>query len=233
MQNTTPWGIPAAGMLLFAACGDVSNDPLPTVEAPTAVPPGRSFMESLEVRLVAPTESRIFYTMDGSSPVDEEALVYDGPLQLFEQTLIQFVAQGPDGRWSLPSSELYRFEPAPRPVRPIERGLALSKDAVFFTAEVDDVQLEKTIELRSVGILPVYIRRSWIGSVGGYFEEGVFEADPLPEGYSLQPGERLQITIRYAVRSTLRTAALVFETDDLRAEEGVWVVSLGGRVAAF
>lgn len=230
---------PRAGVLLALpialACGeedapDASPEVTPDVQA---IPRGQSFDRRLEIRLEATEGSEVFYTVDGSSPNGSDALVYqrDEPVVLETTALVSFVAKL-GARWSSRGSELYSLLEPVEPFRPPARGLEVSDDVFFFTADPGDTVLEDRLVLRSVGLAAVRLDAIYVASQGAFFEPGVFEVDP-PEVVFLSPGEELSLTVRYNVRSTLRTAALILETNDLRAPNGRWVITLGGRLATW
>lgn len=226
----------ALPIALLAGCGGEApvDDPSPASETwVAAVPSGRSFASELSVRLESsPADARIHYTLDGSSPLGAEARVYEAPLLITRDTLLAFAAETPDGRWSAPATALYRHEPPPAPFAPPIRGLEISDDNVFFTADPEDELLERVIVVRSVGVLPVRIARVALVA-GGFHEEGVFAVRPAIEALDLPPGQSLELVVSYRPRETLRTAALVLDTNDERAPDGRWVVTLGGRIAAW
>ena len=65
-----------------------------------------TFQGTLDVTITPPDgrQGVIYYTVDGSDPTDESALVYSGPVTLTKTTLVRavFVEDGKD-----PSSEVY------------------------------------------------------------------------------------------------------------------------------
>lgn len=214
-----------------AACGsegpDAGSGPEGALQV-AAFPSGRSFEGDLRVRLESNAPAVIQYTLDGTSPAESTALVYDGPIELNEGTLLTFVALDDHGRWSSQGSELYERRRPVEPYRPPERGFELSDDLLFFSASLEDEVLEEQVSLRSVGLAPVDVSSIYIAPSGGYFEDGVFEIIGPMEA-RVAPGDELHLTVRYHATDTLRTGALVLITNGLRAPDGVWVIGLGGR----
>lgn len=222
-----------SGFALVVGCG---AGELESTEARApivvALPEGKTFESPLEVRLEADSPSAIFYTLDGTSPNGLDALRYEDPLTLDDTTLLSFVARSDEGLWSARGTELYEHFVPPEPFRPLERALEVSEDVVFFTAEPGEETLEETIRVRSVGLQAVRFDAVYISAQGAFHEPGVFEME-APSLTSLPPGETMDILIRYRVTQTLRTAELVLETNDLKAEDGRWTILLGGRLATW
>ncbi len=216
---------------LAASCGGEAGDFGGTVEPVQvwAEPSGRRFDEGLEVKLRSAGAVEIYFTRDGSSPTREDASEYTGPIWLEQSSLLTFVAVGPDGRTSALSTELYQRNPVRTPYRPPARGLEVSTDVLFFLADPEETELEQTIHVRSVGLDPVGIHGITIVPRGAYFEPGVFTVSPA-EPTRLAPGDRLELVVRYRTTPMLRTAALVLDSDDERALDGRWEISLGGRI---
>ncbi|MEL6189520.1 MAG: chitobiase/beta-hexosaminidase C-terminal domain-containing protein [Myxococcota bacterium] len=218
---------------LLACGGDPSAKDEAHAPVVVALPGSMAFDAPLEVRLEADVPASIFYTLDGTSPNGADAQVYEGPLQVAETTLLSFVARSDEsGLWSGRGSELYEHVPAVIPFRPLERALEISEDVVFFAAEIGDEVMEETIHVHSVGLQPVRVDAIFIGAQGAFHEPGVFEIE-VPAVTSLAPGAMLDILVRYHVTSTLRTAELVLETNDLKPKDGRWSILLGGRQASW
>lgn len=225
----------ASLFIVLLACGEAvegSRAPAPDV---WAVPPGQRFSGRLLVDLVSEPPSEIRYTLDGSSPNGAAAPRFVAPLAIERNTYLSFVAVSPDGQWSDLRIELYVLEEPPPPFVPPARALELSQDHLFFSAGPEDVVLERSLELRSVGLDPVRVHSVRLAPGGAYFEDGIFEIGTPPDALEglLFPGQTRTLTLRYRVTETLRTALLVLATDDLRAPDGAWEVTIGGRRASW
>lgn len=224
-----------AGGCLQACGGGEEGELSPRANGAPAVfaqPSGQSFDGQLEVRLIADPSSEVFYTLNGHSPHGDAAERYDGPIMIYDDALLSFVARSLNGQWSTLGSELYQKTMQLDPYRPPLRGLQVSDDSLFFAANPGDEILSQTVEIRSVGTAPVRFNRVFVGAQGAFFEPDIFIV-PDFEPMDLRPGEKMDIEVRYRVTNSLRTAALVLDTNDLRARDGLWVITLGGKIAAW
>ena len=240
MRTQSRWMLVGVVLLIAPGCGG-EEAPTPTKITPLEVaanPPGRTFQEmTTTVELAASRPAEIFYTIDGQDPIGASALVYTGPLVLEQNTLVTFIAVSEDGIWSEPQTERYTFPVEATRVNPVERGLAIDRNNHFFSVEPGNIdRVATTFTLRSVGLRTVNVSNIYIGvnpKGWGFFEDGIFRLENTPTELALAPGETLTITLSYQPTQTLRSAALVIESDDLRSEDGYVLVELWGRVITW
>lgn len=227
-----------AGVGMVGCGGEVTNQTDgPTINTETfrvaADPPGGEFTGSVTVSLHSDEPATIFYTMDGQPPTDS-GIEYDGPFEIDEDTMLKVVGLDAEGRWSKSTVEHYSKVQLTLPPRQSPRILSLSRPHVYFSAQTGDDMLEQTLHATSVGthhvmIHSVYIRAS--AEVGGYYEPGVFTLEtPVAESTLLAPGETIALRVSYRASDTLRSAALTFETDDMRTDSGIHEIKLSGRI---
>ncbi|HJL43864.1 MAG TPA: chitobiase/beta-hexosaminidase C-terminal domain-containing protein [Myxococcales bacterium LLY-WYZ-16_1] len=201
-------------------------------------PPGGSFRETIEVQLVpSHPDARMYYTLDGTSPVPTRARAYEGPLVLDETTLVSAIAVGPDGGWSKPVSALFDHEPPFVPATPPERALAADADQVVFIAREGMTVMSKTVRLRSAGTGPVRIlstelRQAPQGDLvdSELFDDGAFALPAPIRDELMESGQTLELEIRYAVTRTMRSAELIVRTDALNLETGLLRLQVWGRM---
>lgn len=232
------FGVMFGSAIALSACGGPleEDDGLNVVQSSFRVradPPGDMFAGPVTVTLHAEQPGTVYYTTDGSSP-SEDGLVYDGPVRIEDNTLLTFIAVNDDGVWSEPNTELYEVRGVVIAPSQAQRMLNLSDSHVYFSARPGDDLLERRLTISSMGRNPVLIQSMYLGAsreTGNFFENGVFRIEnPIPDNTLLLPGESRQIVLTYRATDTLRTAALVFETDDPREEDGILQVQLSGRI---
>lgn len=223
----------SAPALAGLGCGG-AEAPLTGPPEPIAVqatPRGGDFDAPVSVVLESSRPGEIYYAMGGASPLDEGTL-YEGPVEVDEPTLLSFIAVSEDGVWSKPASELYTYRTERSPASKATRLLLFGSTGLFFTAFHDEERVERTFDVHSVGVEPVTIHRMFIGEGnGGFYQRGIFVLESeWPDDLVLDPGEKIRLTVSYQPTSTLRTAAVVLETDGMRVEDGLHVIPLTGRI---
>ncbi len=223
----------------FVGCGGEVPDQLDNETIKThafrvaADPPGGDFTGSVTVSLHSEEPATIYYTTDGQPPTDS-GIEYTEPFEIDGDTILKIVGVDAEGRWSKPTMEYYSQVQLTLPPRQSPRILSLSRPHVYFSAQTGDNMLEQTLYATSVGthhvmIHSVYIRAS--AEVGGYYEPGVFTLEtPIDDATLLAPGETIALRVSYRPSDTLRSAALTFETDDMRTDNGVHEIKLSGRI---
>lgn len=229
----------AAGTSLISvlACGSEvppgDEEMMPLAVA--AVPPGSSFEGTTTVALEASRPAQIFYTVSGQDPLGPEGRLYQQPLELQEATLMTFMAISTDGVWSPPVTELYSPTTPLVPPDPVPRSLSINPSSYFFSPpQGEDQPQTSTFVLRSDGFETVHIDKIYIGSSSAFFESGVFSVDaPALENFDLAPGERLPIDVSYLPTQTLRGAALVIVSNEMKHSGGFIVVELWGRIISW
>lgn len=232
----------ALAMLLGASglgCGGAlpeGDEPL-VIETNTfrvaADPPGGDFSGPVTVALHAEEPATLFYTTDGHPPTDD-GIEYTGPIEVDDTVMLTFAGVNADGVWSRPVVEYYKRVPLTRPPIETPRILSLSRPQLYFSARTGDGILEETVYASSVGTEHVMIHRVYItaaAETGGFYEPGVFRLEtPVADSTLLAPGERIELRVSYRPTETLRSASLVFETDDMRTETGAHEIRLSGRI---
>jgi hypothetical protein len=192
------------------------------------------FLESVTVQLTSPGASQIFYTLDGSPPFGDAAILYQGPLVLQHNALLTFVAQDGD-LFSEPVTELYELDENLVAPDPLARALTLDDDQIVFSARRgDEGPLHKSVRVRASGIQRVAIHDIYLtinSDSWSFWEEGIFGLETGFEapGY-LNPGESIELVVSYIPTETLRTAVLVIESDEQRTMDGVVTIDLTGRI---
>ncbi len=198
-----------------------------------ADPPGGAFSGPVSVSLHAEVPATIYYTTDGEPPT-ANGILYEGPFDIEGDVMLRAVAVDSDGVWSKGTIEHYEPLELTLPPRVSPRILSLSRPHVYFSAEPGDQILEQTIVATSVGSHHVMIHRAYITAstgAGNFYEPGIFQLEThVAESTLLAPGESMELRISYRATETLRSAALSFETDDMRTDTGVHSVELSGRI---
>lgn len=201
--------------------------------AVAADPPGGEFSGPITVSLYAEEPATIYYTLDGEAPADS-GVEYEGPIELEGDVMLTFAGVNEEGVWSRSVVEHYMSRGVTGIPSQTPRILSLSRPQLYFSARPGDGLLHKTVYATSVGTEHVMIHRVRITSAretGGFYEPGVFRLEtPVPDSTLLAPGERIELRISYRPTETLRSAALAFETDDMRTETGVHEIRLSGRI---
>jgi hypothetical protein len=240
--RAAPWRHPDVGLLMAVlglgglGCGGPEGEAAPIVHGSFQVradPPGGSFAGPITVTLHSEVPATLYYTTDGSAPT-LRGRPYRGPLELEGEVLLKFAGVDDDGVWSEPQVALFEPLDVPYPAHVAARMLDLSRPNVYFSARPGDDLLEQTVVARSVGRQAVLIHRVYVAAspgTGTLYEPGVFRLEtPVEDATRLAPGEQLELTISYRASERLRSAALVFETDDPRHEGGVMSATLSGRI---
>lgn len=229
--------VAGTSLLSLLACGSevppVDEEMMPLAVA--AVPPGSSFEGKTTVALEASRPAQIFYTVEGQDPLGPDGRVYQEPLELKEATLMTFMAISEDGVWSAPVTELYSPTTPLVPPDPVPRSLSINPTSYFFSPPQGESELQtSTFVLRSDGLQTVHIDHIYIASSSAFFEDGIFSvnADALQD-FDLAPGERHQIDVSYLPTQTLRGAALVIVSNEMKHSDGVIVVELWGRIISW
>lgn len=229
-----------AGLLLasgFGCGGALPEDEPLVIETETfrvaAEPPGGEFSGPITITLHSEEPATLYYTTDGTAPSDDGVL-YEGPFEVEETMMLTVAGVNADGVWSHSVVEYYEKVGVRRPAREVPRILSFSRPQVYFSARPGDDVLEQTIYASSIGTDHVLIHRAYISAAvetGGFYEPGVFRLEtPVRDATLLAPGERIELRISYRPTETLRSASLVFETDDMRTETGAHEVRLTGRI---
>lgn len=203
-----------------------------------AIPHGHTFEGQTTVELTSSRPAQIFFSLAGEDPIGPSGQRYEGPIELQDAALVTFVAISDDGIWSEPRTELYR--PAPDDSTPAltARALEIDRNNHFFSAPAgSDDLMYATFTARSVGLDRVVVSDLYIGvnpTGWGFFEDDVFTIVDHPGvPLTLAPGEALELTVAYRPTATLRSAVLVFASDDERSSEGYRLVELWGRVITW
>lgn len=223
------------GITLVSACGgsEVTSEVGLSGLFVAAEPGGFTFDESALVELSSSRPAEIFYSLDGTTPTEEDGIPYDGPIELSDDTLLNFIAISDDGVWSPPGSELYQVRDLGVAPELVPRLLDLERDVVFFDAEPGRRdRVERSLRLRSRGTDAVSVQRISLTAnhMGvGFYEEGVFHIEGGAEPRLLPGGEHMDIRLSYSPTASFRTAMLVIESDEQRSN-GVQTVELWGRV---
>lgn len=228
-----------AAVAALAACGGPETEPVDdnTIENTSlwisAQPMGTDFDEEIAVTLLSERPSQIFYTLDGSPPTGDDAILYEGPLTLAEDTLLMFVAVDGNGVWSKPHKELYQKNVILNP-RPLDYSLWYDKTILYYEPGYTDPYQDETLVIESMGMAPVRISRISVSSnpdAPSFWEPGVFEIlTPVDGVVQLAPREKLSITVRYYTTETIRSAAIRIESNDERTRDGVSHIPLWGRL---
>lgn len=241
-MNRNSWTHRLAGVLAaasFASCaGNDPAEPDPSIDHASlwvsAEPKGHAFRDAVTVRLLSERPSRLFYTIDGTAPTSDSAFEYTEPLTFEEETvLLMFVAQDADGVWSKPQTELYTHDEVVNPA-PLARSLTYDENILFFAPMPDVPYLDHSLVLTSDGTEPVRISRIYISynpEANAFYNPNAFELlNPLTGVEVLNPGDALELRIRYHTTETIRSSALVVESNDERSRDGVKGTPLWGRV---
>lgn len=232
------WSLGLSAVMFAAGCGGETalDEPTPIKTDSFRVaadPPGGRFTGPVLITLHAEVPATIYYTTNGDPPTASGTL-YEGPFELEGDVMLSIAAVDNGGGWSKATVEHYEALEINLPPRESPRILSLSRPHVYFSARPGDEQLEQVIFATSVGSQHVLVHKVYLqasNDAGGFFEPGVFQLEtPVPDNTLLAPGESLQLTVSYQASETLRSAALTFETDDLRTASGVHVVTLSGRI---
>lgn len=225
--------------LALSACGGQSSAHHTHDRQPLAVvasPAGFTFEGQASIQLLASRPSNIFFTLNGADPAGSTAHSYTRPIVLEQSTLIMFIAVGNDGVWSEPVQEAYR--PAPRDRAPpgiLVRALQVDRSDFFFTPRADESATETTFRVRSTGLDTVHIRNIEIGPGargGGFYEPGIFALKSGQRSLDLGSGQTVDLVVSYKSTSTLRSAVLAIESDELTHTDGRIFIELWGRVFA-
>ena len=234
MQLRT-WTFAILTPALLMSCGGVETPPEanPINVKVSALPTGTAFDSSITISLDSSRPAKIYYSMDGTH-AGPETNEYTGPLELTEQTLINFVAITEDGVWSQQVSELYVKQTDNTPPVTAPRLLGLSDQTVFFNVPAGHTgPVERTVTVRSLGTDPVAINRVFISGAqdsAGFFDPTAFSVVAGGEPMTLDPGASNTIRIEYTNPSnTLQTALLVIDSDEQRTPQGVVTVELWGK----
>ncbi len=200
----------------------------------SAQPKGHTFQEAVTVRLLSDRPSRLFYTLDGTAPTGESAMEYTEPLTFEDDAvLLMFVAQDADGIWSKPQTELYSRDNIINP-RPLVRSLSYAENIVFFAPKSDEPFMDKILRITSDGMEPVRISRIYLGpnpEAGAFYNPSAFELmTPIDQVVQLRPGEVMDVELRYHTTETIRSSAIIIESNDERSRDGVKWTPLWGRV---
>ncbi len=241
-MNRKTWTHPLVGVIAaatFAACaGEDPGTSDPTVDHAalwvSAQPKGHIFQDAITVRLLSERPSRLFYTIDGTAPTSDSAFEYTEPLEFADETvLLMFVAQDADGVWSKPQTELYSHDHVVNPA-PLARSIAYNENIVFFAPRPDEPYMDKSLKLTSDGTEPVRISRIYISynpDANAFYNPNSFELlNPLDGVEVLNPGESLELNVRYHSTETIRSASIVVESNDERSRDGQMWTPLWGRV---
>jgi hypothetical protein len=222
--------------ITVASCGEETH--FATAKAPLEVkasPPGFMFNGSTTVELDASRPSEIFYTLNGGDPTKPTAMVYTGPIEVAETTLITFIAVAEDKTWSSPVAEFYESAPPSTPAPSfVQRGLQIDENNHFFAPRPGDTNLSTTFHVKSIGIQSVHINQISIGANPAglaFYEDGAFTLDATYENIDLAPGKTLELTVHYAPTQTLRSAAIYIDSDELLHDASNQVYAeLWGRI---
>jgi Fn3 domain-containing protein len=227
---------------LGVGCGGAQDTSDSSTKAPlhvSASPAGFMFESATTVELNASRHAQIFYTLNGDDPIGPTAIVYDQPIQLEESTLITFIAVSDDKTWSAPKAEFYESAPPDAtPAHLLQRGLDLDENNHFFSPRPGETtNLEATFRIKSVGVQRVHINRISIDvnpAGRSFFEDGVFTLDNKYQDIDLEPGSTLAVTVHYNPTQTLRSAALLIDSDELtHTVDNPLYAQLWGRIIAW
>lgn len=240
------WSGAALASWVLAGCGGYGYLPPPPPEAPDvnasplmveADPPGHEFESSTIVRLrpVEGMDVDIFYTLDGSPATDEHAKRYEGALEIESTTLLNYIAKSATS-WSTPGSELYVAMRPTVEAQDAKRTFRSDPDSIFFAWQPGDPAImRETITLTANGVEPIRIASIRLGAIPSgqfFFEYGAFTLSEVPGPTTLAPGESLSFEVSYAPTATLRSAAIMVESDSDK-NEGKTLIEVWGRVSAW
>lgn len=231
-------GCVALSVSLAACAGEDPSEPEFEIDNATlwvsAQPMGHTFEDRVTVRLLSDRPSRLFYTLDGTPPTGANALEYDEPLVFdSDAVLLMFVAQDANGVWSKPRSELYNRTIVVNP-RPLDRALLYDESILFFAPTSDDDYMDKVLTFESTGTEAVRISRIGISfneDAKSFYEPDAFVIlNPPQQVIQLAPGQKRSVHVRYFSTETIRSAAIIVESNDERARDGRSAIALWGRI---
>jgi hypothetical protein len=219
----------------MTACGGSQRAPEKKQPLEVAAnPPGFTFDHSTTVALVASRPAKILYTLNGDDPTGPTAQVFDQPFELTDSTLVSFIATSNDGVWSPARAEQY--VPAPEMnTQPaiIPRGLLADENNHFFAPRDGDPTQTAVFHVRSIGIETVHIQSIQINDNPhgtSFYEDGVFQFVGDVQPLDLPSGQTLTLTVSYTPTQTLRSAAIVIQSDEQRDAGGLLIIELWGRI---